>query len=298
MQDRLVQKTLIRILKRFVGALHGPAAYRLGRALYKEARGDHPNDMATNGEIFVQECVANAWKQGRLGDQKLVVFDVGANVGDWSAAMLQMLPDCEYPGALNLYAFEPVPTTFAVLERRLGATSGVRLANAALSSENGEAQIFVCGTNAGSNSLHSDSTRGQEATVSIATFTTANFMKRQRLTCVHFMKCDTEGHDMEVIRGAMPLLRAGAISVLQFEYNHRWVYSRNFLRDVFVEVEDLPYRVAKLQPDCLLIFDQWHPEMERYFEGNYALVHTDALRWFSRKSAFWDSFNAMRVRPE
>lgn len=297
MQERLVRKTFIKMLKRLVGILGGPAAYRLGRALYKQARGDHPNDMATNGEIFVQECVANAWKQGRLGDQKLVVFDVGANVGDWSAAMLQMLPDREYPGVLNLYAFEPVPTTFAVLERRLGATSGVRLVNAALSSENGEAQIFVCGANAGSNSLHSDSTRGQEDMVRVATITTASFMERQGLARVHLLKCDTEGHDMEVIRGAMPLLRAEAISVLQFEYNHRWVYSRNFLRDVFAAVEDLPYRVAKLQRDCLLVFNQWHPELEKYFEGNYVLVHADALGWFSRKSASWDKFNAMRVNP-
>src|SRR3546814_1156531 len=96
MQERLVRETFVKLLKRFVGVFHGPAAYRLGRALYKQARGDHPNDMATNGEVFVQECVANAWKQGRLGDQKLVVFDVGANVGDWSATMLQMLPDREY----------------------------------------------------------------------------------------------------------------------------------------------------------------------------------------------------------
>lgn len=101
---------------------------------------------------------------------------------------------------------------------------------------------------------------------------------------------------MEVIRGALPLLQQERISVLQFEYNHRWAFSKNFLRDVFVGIEHLPYKVAKLQSDHLLVFENWHPELDKFFEGNYALVHHDAISWFPSKSAIFDKFNTIAIK--
>lgn len=98
---------------------------------------------------------------------------------------------------------------------------------------------------------------------------------------------------MEVIRGALPLLHKERISVLQFEYNHRWAFSRNFLRDVFVAVESLPYKVAKLQANHVLILETWHPELDKFFEGNYVLIHNDALTWFPEKFAKFDQFNTL-----
>jgi hypothetical protein len=125
--------------------------------------------------------------------------------------------------------------------------------------------------------------------------TATDFCKDRKLEKIHLLKCDTEGHDMEVIRGALPLLAEEKISILQFEYNHRWVYARNFLRDVFISIEKLPYRLAMLQPDQLWIFGEWHPELERFFEGNYALIHVDALDWFPTNWVTWDRFNTMCV---
>ena len=98
---------------------------------------------------------------------------------------------------------------------------------------------------------------------------------------------------MEVIRGALPLLKEERISVLQFEYNHRWIFSRNFLRDVFLAIESMPYTVAKLQADHVLLFEKWHPELDKFFEGNYALIHHDARHWFPAKVATFDRFNAL-----
>ena len=36
-----------------------------------------------------------------------------------------------------------------------------------------------------------------------------------------------------MIAGASEMLDKGAIRILQFEYNHRWMGTRNYLRDVF-----------------------------------------------------------------
>ena len=112
---------------------------------------------------------------------------------------------------------------------------------------------------------------------------------------MHLFKCDTEGHDLEVIRGALSMLMERRISLLQFEYNHRWVYARNFLKDVFDTVEGLPYRIGKIQPDHVVILDKWHPELERYFEGNYLLILDEAMDWLPTLQSHMDCNNALVV---
>src|SRR5262249_43941385 len=63
----------------------------------------------------------------------------------------------------------------------------------------------------------------------------------------------------------------------QFEYSFHWINSRTYLKDVFDLVRDTPYAVAKVCPEGLEVYAEWHPELERYFEANYALVHTRLL---------------------
>lgn len=263
--------------------------YRLGRALYLSARGDSSHDMMSNGESLIQRCVVNAWRSGASGEARLVVFDVGANIGDWSAALLALLENASE--SVGLHLFEPVPATFKQLQNRLGAeNTNLHFEQVALSSGSGRDTIYVSGQCAGTNSFHGGaSSEG----VPVVRATAVEYCQTHNIRRIHLFKCDTEGHDMEVIRGALPLLAKGEISVLQFEYNHRWVVSRNFLRDVFLLLDKLPYKLVKLQPRQLLIISEWHPELDRFFHGNYALVHVDALNWFPTKTVSWDRYNTM-----
>ena len=131
------------LLKQLIFSLIGRrAAYRIGRALYQIARGDGPNDMVLNGEMLVQKCVVDAWKRNDLSRQRLVVFDVGANVGDWSSALLGLLTDATMREAVDLYVFEPVPSTLEFLKNRLGTQAqAVHYQRLALSSGSGEGVI-------------------------------------------------------------------------------------------------------------------------------------------------------------
>ncbi|HEX6912929.1 MAG TPA: hypothetical protein VF142_21145 [Longimicrobium sp.] len=59
----------------------------------------------------------------------------------------------------------------------------------------------------------------------------------------------------------------------QFEYNHRWVYARHFLKDVFDLMRGMPYAVGKLTPAGVELYDDWHFELERFFENNFLVLH-------------------------
>lgn len=264
--------------------------------MYLHARGDIANDMKSNGEMLIQNCVLAGWKNTSDKDKNLVIFDVGANIGDWSAALIGQLKGHAIHERVDLFSFEPVPATAKTLRGNLPDNLPcLHIEEMALSSAVGTAEIYVAAANAGTNSLHADPATTHQTAVTIALTTAVDFCESRGIHHVHLLKCDTEGHDMEVIRGALTLLKEARISVLQFEYNHRWVLSRNFLRDVFVAIESMPYTVVKLQEDHLLMFEKWHPELDKFFEGNYALIHHDALRWFPAKTATFDQFNALSV---
>ena len=71
-----------------------------------EARLDVNNNSNTNGERDIQRFVTSEFASP-------VVFDVGANVGEWTESLLNT-------GAAEVHAFEPCAGTFAELQRRIG----------------------------------------------------------------------------------------------------------------------------------------------------------------------------------
>lgn len=266
--------------------------YRLGRAMYMRARGDVPNDMATNGEFMIQRCVIRGVQAST--NERFVCFDVGANVGDWS---YELLSNCKSNQcqSFDLYVFEPVPSTAKVLRERLGGNKNIHYELLALSSNDGTDVIYIAGECAGTNSLHCENVTNSSSSISINKSTVCQYCSMNNIDIIHLLKCDAEGHDMEVILGALPLLTEGRIAVLQFEYNHRWIFSRHYLKDVFDAIDGLPYRVGKICQDHIEVYDNWYPEHERFFEANYVLLKDEVVSWFDIRECSLDVNNALVV---
>ena len=265
-------------------------AWRVGRSLYLCARADYPNTMATNGERLMQRHLLQACAQ--LG-MRPVVIDVGANVGAWSQSLFATYALCPMGQGVDLHCFEPVPATFETLKRRLvGIPQGVsvRFEPKAISRCRGTMEMYIVGEQAGTNSLHPDGTQGAQC-ISVEVTTADAYCSDNNIPLVHYLKCDTEGHDAEVLAGADRLLQEGRIMTFQFEYNHRWVYSRHYLRDVFELVKRRPYQLGKITPTGIDLYEHWHPELERFFEGNYALIHDSALEWYPVCRGAFDEAN-------
>lgn len=196
-----------------------------------------------------------------------IFFDIGANKGNWSERAASLLKHNNISG--HVYAFEPTSSTFAYLSDRFKGSELVSANRIALSDQSGEREFFVVGELAGTNSL----LRIDGATTeSVTTLRLDDFLAEERIDHVSFVKSDTEGHDLSVLLGAIEALRQGWVDVWQFEYNHRWIGGRSVLKDVFDFIADKPYRVGKLYGNGVEVFEQWHPELERFFESNYTLI--------------------------
>jgi len=265
-------------------------AWRAGRRLYCAARGEpRQNAIATNGEAYLQRKVVAA----RRG-APLAVMDIGANEGEWTLSLLDAIGAAAHDGPVAIHAFEPASATFDRLLARLeGRPAGacVTPRRLALSDSCGNARIALTSPGGGTNSLHAGSATPSGGFETVETVDLTECCRREGIDHLHLVKSDAEGHDPLILRGALDMLRAERIDIFQFEYNHRWVFSRFFLADVFELVEGLPYSVARIMPDGVEILPGWRPELERFFEANYALVRRPALDWLDCRRGRYDDSN-------
>ena len=238
---------------------------RAARFVLWRARLDVPNDLRTNGESWLQRWVVNLSPPG----QEIHVIDVGANVGRWSLAMLSAARESGRSGDLRMHVFEPSAYTFGCLAATLHGQK-VKLQRMAMSDGSGSSLLHVVAPAAGTNSLHAPhGVSSGVLTEEVTTTTLSSYAEHAGLDQLTLVKIDTEGHDLAVLRGARQLFAEQRISVAQFEYNHRWIYARSYLRDAFELLEPLGYRVGKLTPAGVEFYPSWDAELETFVEGNY-----------------------------
>lgn len=263
-------------LGQWLGGWNRRLAWKVGRRLYMLARHEVPDRFNTNGEALLQEHILRIAQQRSVD---AVILDVGANVGEWTRSLIRkaqaMVGRCSYV----IHAFEPFPKTFETLCDNLRADidrGTVRCNQLAISSDNGQTTLYG-GANSGRSSLSADNTSSHRDSVSVATKTVDTYCHENEIKELHLLKCDAEGHDYYVLVGAGDLLKSGRVWCIQFEYNHSWVYSRHYLKDIFELIEGTSYHFAKLTPNAFEVYERWHPELERFFHGNYVLIRNDLL---------------------
>jgi len=252
---------------------------RAARYVLHRARLDYPNDMTVNGELSLQR-----WSMAHAHRGEIHVADVGANVGRWSRSLLGSASAAGRLADVQLHAFEPDSAAYARLARSLGE-SGAALSQVALGDRAGTSALHVAAPAAGINSLHlaphCDAVAETVAVTTLDLYSAASAVPGFAL-----VKIDTEGHDLAVLRGAAGLLARHRIAIAQFEYNHRWVYARVFLRDAFEYLTGLGYRIGKLTPRGVEFYPGWEPDLETFVEGNYvactplAARDLPAVRWW------------------
>jgi FkbM family methyltransferase len=244
---------------------------RTARYVLSRARLDYPNDLSVNGESALQGWILGFSQAG----EQVHVADVGANVGRWSESMLAAASKAGRETDLRLHAFEPDSGAFARLAETLGGRPA-SVNRTALSDREGTSLFHMVGPAAGRNSLYPLPDAGRTAQETVVTTTLDSYAERSGIARFALVKVDAEGHDLAVLRGARALLAERRIRVAQFEYNHRWVFARFFLRDAFELLLEFGYRVGKLTPRGVEFYPGWDPDLETFAEGNYLACDPEA----------------------
>jgi len=211
----------------------------------------------------------------RIHSQRPVVFDIGANVGDWTAGLLALRPDA------RVWMFEPSPECQQHLRARddLGQA---QLVPFAVGEQPGHASLHFSSSFDGSASLHE---RGDSyfqhlayASTDVAVITMDDFIAENDIPFVDFVKLDIEGHELFALRGLEKSLAAGKIGALSFEFGSADINSRTFFRDFWDFLTGHGFAIERLTPGGHTVpIGDYYEDLEYYRGATNYFAHLKAL---------------------
>jgi len=219
-------------------------------------------DMGGNGEAeILRRCSSH------LG-QRPVAVDAGSNRGDWTAELLRVIPES------TVHCFEIVPTTAIDTINRFRGDIRVTCNSVGLSAESGEVKVTTFHDSDAVSSITPLAWNEHTRSVLCKVVKGDDYLRDHHLDHIDILKCDTEGHDLFVLKGFSGLLSRRPIPIIQFEYGHQCIPARVYLRDFYEYLTPLGYSIGRLFPGGARISEYRDIRDEHFRSGNYIAVHS------------------------
>jgi FkbM family methyltransferase len=214
-------------------------------------------------------------------ERTFVVFDAGANAGDYTREILVAARGAGCNVAVH--AFEPSPHCLEQLRASFGSESTVRIVGAALADRAGAAALHDGRAGSSQASLvPRDMLSGDAAaTITVPLLRLGDYLEAHAVAHIDLLKLDIEGSELAALRGLGDRLRPDLIDVIQFEYGGATIDAGTTLRDLYRLLTARGYVVAKLFPRALEV-RSYRPWMEHYAYANYVAL---SPRWLKAQPA-------------
>jgi FkbM family methyltransferase len=180
------------------------------------------------------------------------LFDVGANVGDWSLEACCALPSAK------VHAFEIAPSTAEQLRSNAAAFLDRLIVNTlGLSDREGEITIYLSpeSSTATSTIRKSIELAAEEhgirniMEVGARVVTGDAYMQRHGIAEIDLLKIDVEGAEAAVLEGFASAFAAKTIQMVQFEYGAMNAVTRFLLADFYHFFTERGFLVGQLLPE-------------------------------------------------
>lgn len=209
------------------------------RKAHDKLENESNGDFATNGEAhFLKEFLHDN------GDKSTVMFDVGANIGEYSNMATKYAK-----GKITIHAFEPL-----VEYKGPGILNRV-----AVSDTDGEATMYKREGDFGLGSFYDirrfDEKYGEAKPVSVPTVRLETYIREKNISHIDLLKIDVEGHELGVLKGLGDYLRPDFVSCVQFEHGAN-SETGSTLWELYQILESKKYTIFKIFPK--------HLEVARY----------------------------------
>ena len=150
-----------------------------------------------------------------VNTEKIVCcFDIGANIGQTAKKLQGYFPNA------TIYCFEPVHLTYEQLKVNMEQYPNIRTYNVGLGASKGEIEIFHR-EDSEWNSLVDQLNKNEKISGATSEYikvdTIDHFVKEQNIAKIAILKSDTEGFELEVLKGARYCLENQLIDFLYLE---------------------------------------------------------------------------------
>lgn len=190
-----------------------------------------------------------------------ILFDVGANKGDYTKDLLNYFPISE------IHAFEPIPNTFNLLHS-ISLPKG-KLNNLGLGAKKEKVKMFYypdAPTFSSLKEVTNNIYQFEECEVEITTID--DYCIENNIQRIDFLKIDVEGFEMAVLEGAKKYLANNKISAIQFEFGSNQVISRNFFKD-FYDLLNPNFSIFRILNDGFEEITTYESKHEIFRYSNY-----------------------------
>ena len=167
----------------------------------------------------------------------MTVLDIGANCGLYTLLAAHCVGSSG-----RVFAFEPSPRERKRLRTHLwlNRCTNARIVPCALGSHTSQADLYVVqGAQTGCNSLRTPRVAEPVALMRVEIRTLDDFLEREKLPAVDFIKMDVEGGELEVLKGAAKLFQGPRLPVLLLEVSDlrtaAWNYKAKEILDFLQE---------------------------------------------------------------
>lgn len=168
-----------------------------------------------------------------------VLFDVGANVGQTTRAMLDAFR------SPRIRAFEPSPLTCQTLRQAVGGRPGVIVEAIALGDVDGTLPFHVTQGHSVNDSLLTPTSRAGGTIIDVPVETIDTYCDRHHIESINLLKIDAQGYDLLVLKGARRMLNARRVMLYSCEANIEPMYEgQATLRDLLTFADEVGYKLV------------------------------------------------------
>lgn len=203
------------------------------------------------------------------------ILDVGANIGTYSKNLAEALPQA------CCYALEPNPKAFLLLSQNAVQAKNIVPLNVGASNQKSELYLYVYANEMHTEhasvyksvfqELHGDYTPTE---VRCQLERIDDLIENHMLpNAIHFIKVDTEGHELQALQGAHRTIHHNNVRVVQFEFNEMNVISRVFLKD-FYEFFGTDWQFYRLNTQNLIPLGPYDSVNEIFKFHNIIAINT------------------------
>jgi len=223
-----------------------------------------------NGEKFF---INNLFSEFKRSGGKKVVFDIGANIGEYG----KMIEDKSAQLSVNteLHLFEPTKSCFAIISSKFQNKENITLNNFGVSNSDDIATIFYDKEESGLASLYQrnldsyDIELNQSEEIKLRRID--SYIEEKNISHIDFIKIDIEGHELKAFEGFGKYLNSNFIDYIQFEYGGANLDSHSSLMEIYKLLSNSGFKIAKVMPNGLEL-REYSPFMDNFNYSNYVAI--------------------------
>ena len=260
---RMMIRILIKVLSRIKGQAFLEYIYLVTLKYMNFGRGYNYNK---SGELNVIKHIGKYY----TGELSLIIFDVGANVGNYTKALSEY-----YSDRAVIHSFEPSKKTYETFLETTKDLKNVIPNNFGFSDTETHQLLYTDADGSGyastyqRNLVHFGITMDKSEEVKLSTID--NYCRINNIGKINFLKLDIEGHELKALNGAKEMIRNRKIDFIQFEFGGCNIDSRTFFQDFFYMLKD-NYALYRILKNGLFEITEYKETYEIFITANYLAI--------------------------